>query len=81
MSGILLGLEHDIPADLEEAFQVTDTSHIIAISGFNIAILAGLFFQASSRLFPRLWAPLGVILAIIPYTVLVGGQAAQRLVE
>ncbi len=76
MSGILLGLEHDIPADLEEAFQTTGTSHIIAISGFNIAILAGLFFKASSRLLPRLWAPLGAILAIILYTVLVGGQAS-----
>ncbi|MEM5775182.1 MAG: ComEC/Rec2 family competence protein, partial [Anaerolineaceae bacterium] len=76
MSGILLGLERDIPADLKEAFQITGTSHIIAISGFNMAILAGLFFKASSRLLPRLWAPLVSILAIALYTVLVGAQAS-----
>jgi competence protein ComEC len=33
LSGILLGLDNDIPADLERAFQDTGTAHIIAISG------------------------------------------------
>ena len=76
LSGILLGLEHDIPADLEEAFRDTGTTHIIAISGFNIAILAGLFFGLAARLVPRIYAPLLAIPAIIAYTVLVGAQAS-----
>jgi predicted membrane metal-binding protein len=39
LSGILLGLDNDIPADLERAFQDTGTAHIIAISGLNIQII------------------------------------------
>jgi predicted membrane metal-binding protein len=39
LSGILLGLDSDIPADLERAFQDTGTAHIIAISGLNIQII------------------------------------------
>ncbi len=76
LSGILLGLENDIPADLENAFRDTGTTHIIAISGFNIAILAGLFFGLAARLVPRIYAPLIAIPAIIAYTLLVGAQAS-----
>lgn len=37
--GILLGQRSDIPSDLERAFARTSTSHIVAISGYNIEIL------------------------------------------
>ncbi len=50
LSGILLGLGERLPADLENAFRDTGTTHIIAISGFNIASLAGLFFGLAARL-------------------------------
>ena len=72
LAGILLGIETDIPANVEDAFQQTGTTHIIAISGFNIAILAGLFTSLSSRLFSRRWAPWIALAGISFYTVLVG---------
>jgi len=37
----VLGLQNSIPRELMEKFNRTGTSHIIAISGFNMAILAG----------------------------------------
>jgi len=37
--GILLGVKTAIPRDLFEAFSLTGTAHIIAISGFNITII------------------------------------------
>jgi competence protein ComEC len=77
LSGILLGLDGDLPLSLQNAFRDTGTSHIIAISGFNIAILAGLFSFLASRLFSNRWLALGVsIVGIIFYTVLVGAQAS-----
>ena len=33
LSGILLGIDAGLPADVQENFRVTGTSHIIAISG------------------------------------------------
>jgi competence protein ComEC len=74
LAGILLGIETDIPASVEDAFQETGTTHIIAISGFNIAILAGLFISLSSRIFPARWAPWAALAGISFYTVLVGAQ-------
>lgn len=44
LSGILLGLDQDLPDGLVLAFQETGTAHIIAISGFNIAIVSAFFF-------------------------------------
>ncbi|MDZ4160063.1 MAG: ComEC/Rec2 family competence protein, partial [Anaerolineaceae bacterium] len=76
LAGILLGIERDIPPDVLRAFRDTGTSHIIAISGFNIAILAGLFAIVFNRLAPKMWAPLFSILAISAYTLLVGAQAS-----
>jgi competence protein ComEC len=76
LAGILLGIETDMPDDIDRAFQNTGTSHIIAISGFNIAILSTLFCTIFLRFTSRLLAPFLAILAIAAYTVLVGAQAS-----
>jgi competence protein ComEC len=72
LNGILLGLDQDLPQSLSDAFKATGTAHIIAISGFNIAILAGLFASLFTRLVKRRWAPLLAIVGIAAYTLLVG---------
>lgn len=41
LTGILLGDDRGLPPDLKQAFADTNTAHIIAISGFNIAVLIG----------------------------------------
>ena len=72
LNGILLGLDNDMPDALTTAYQATGTAHIIAISGFNIAIIAGLFSIFFGKLAPRGWAALLTILAVVFYTLLVG---------
>lgn len=72
LAGILLGIETGIPPDVARAFQDTGTSHVIAISGFNIAILAELFAKLFGKVLSRWWATLAAILAITCYTIMVG---------
>lgn len=76
LDGILLGLDQSLPPAIEEAFRRTGTSHIIAISGFNMAVLAGLFAGLFGRVFSRWWATLIALTAMALYTLLVGGGAA-----
>ena len=77
LSGILLGIETDISEDVEEAFRVTGTTHIIAISGFNIAIITGLFMFLARRVTKNKWKALIIaIIGICVYTTMVGGQAS-----
>ncbi len=53
--GIILGLRNDIPEDLNRRFSETGTTHILAISGLNIAIVAGLALATGNLLFGRRW--------------------------
>jgi competence protein ComEC len=76
LSGILLGIDSDLPDALAQAFRDTGTAHIIAISGFNIAILAELFSKGFGKLFTRWIATLLAILAIFAYSLMVGGTAS-----
>ncbi|MEW6568500.1 MAG: ComEC/Rec2 family competence protein [Chloroflexota bacterium] len=76
LSGILLGIESGIPPDVREAFNRTATSHIIAISGFNITLVAGLFVGLLGRWLGRQRGTLAAALAIGIYTLLVGAQAS-----
>ena len=55
-SGILLGIDWDIPGYLESAYRTTGTVHIIAISGFNIALITGLVIRLFRRIFKPVWA-------------------------
>jgi competence protein ComEC len=76
LAGILLGVESGIPRDLSDAFSTTNTAHIIAISGFNIAIIAGILAQLARRVFGARGATLVVILGLATYTLLVGASAS-----
>lgn len=75
LKGILLGDQSDIPADLKRAYALTGTSHIIAISGFNMVILAGVVSRLTRRLNVML-AGLLTILVLAFYTILVGASAS-----
>jgi len=76
MAGILLGLQNGIPQDVQQAFRDTGTSHVIAISGFNITIIAGFLAVLFSRLLGERRGAVVAALGIGFYTVLVGASAA-----
>jgi len=74
ISGILLGLERSIPASVQKAFNLTGTTHIIAISGFNITILAIALHRLFSRLFGRWQGTVLAVAGIFVYALLTGAQ-------
>ena len=76
LSGILLGRDQGISKELQSAFRKTGMTHIIAISGFNITILAGLFSGIFTRLLGRKLGAVTAIIGIAGYTILVGADAA-----
>ncbi|MEA3339029.1 MAG: DNA internalization-related competence protein ComEC/Rec2 [Chloroflexota bacterium] len=76
LTGILLGVETGIPADLMDDFSATGTTHIIAISGFNITIISGIFAGLAERLFDERRAVWVAIAGVMVYTIFVGASAA-----
>jgi hypothetical protein len=49
LAGILVGMERGTPPQLQQDFNATGTTHIIAISGLNTTILAPLFTSTFGR--------------------------------
>ncbi|MFN8384274.1 MAG: ComEC/Rec2 family competence protein [Anaerolineales bacterium] len=76
LAGILFGVDTGLSRKLQDAFKNTGTAHIIAISGFNIAIIAGVFHSIFKNIFGAKWGALVAIVAVFLYSFLVGGDAA-----
>jgi len=74
--GILLGVDSGIPRYLMDDFATTGTTHIVAISGFNLTIVASLFAGLARRLVGRRRAFFVASIAVAVYTVLVGASAS-----
>lgn len=74
LTGILLGREGGISADVMNAFRTTSTAHIIAISGFNITVIAGALLRMLTRTLGRRWAVAITIPLVALYAVLVGAD-------
>lgn len=75
-AGILLGDESGLSASLKDDFNETGTRHVIAISGFNITIIAGILIAFFRRSFGPLRGNWLAIIGILIYTILVGADAA-----
>lgn len=76
LMGILLGNDRGLPDTLNDAYQVTGTAHIIAISGFNVALLAGLATSLLSRALGKRRGTTWAIILLTFYCILVGAEAA-----
>ncbi|HSG15521.1 MAG TPA: DNA internalization-related competence protein ComEC/Rec2 [Anaerolineae bacterium] len=76
LTGILLGDDSGMPAELAEQFRSTGITHIIAISGFNIAILAAILLRGSRPVVGPRWSAWVAIGGVAIYTILVGADPA-----
>jgi len=76
LGGILLGIEWKIPDYLEEAYRSCGVLHIIAISGYNIALISNLIIRLTRRFLSPGKAGAAAILTIAAYTLLVGAEPA-----
>jgi competence protein ComEC len=64
--GIVLGIRSTIPQSIKDAFVSTGTAHIVAISGVNLSIVAGMLVSIGVWLFGKrryiyIWLALGII--------------------
>src|SRR6266536_1413611 len=73
LSGIVLGLRHQTPEDIEEPFQQTGTLHLFAVAGLHVGIVATLLWMLAmvARL-SRKWAAALVIPSLFFYAAITG---------
>ncbi len=76
LTSMLLGVRTGIPGALREDFSRTGTSHIVAISGYHLALIAGLLVSLARRAFGAhraTWPALG---GLWLYAVMVGASSS-----
>ena len=76
LNGILLGSKQNIPQELKDDFNVAGVSHITAISGYNITIVALLVSWFLLFFFRRNVAFWFSVVAIFVFTILTGASAS-----
>src|SRR5215510_7125650 len=73
LSGIVLGIRHETPEDIEEPFQQTGTIHLFAVAGLHVGIVAALLWVvATIARLPRKRAAAFIIPSLFFYAAVTG---------
>src|SRR5437762_6102025 len=73
LSGIVLGLRHQTPEDIEEPFQETGTLHLFAVAGLHVGIVATLLWMLAMLVrLSRKWAAAFIIPLLLFYAAVTG---------
>lgn len=77
LKGILIGYTDTLPEDIKESFKKTGVSHILAVSGYNMAIIVMLVYQQlMNRQIARKISFLMTVIVILVFTILTGAEAS-----
>ncbi|HEY2614230.1 MAG TPA: ComEC/Rec2 family competence protein [Chthoniobacterales bacterium] len=78
ISGMVLGLRHQTPEDIEEPFQQTGTLHLFAVAGLHVGIVAQLLWiLAQVARLSRKWATALIIPALFFYAAITGWHTSS----
>ncbi len=77
LAALLVGARRTLPDNLVDAFNKTGTSHVVAVSGYNISIISIMIFNFLSFLFlPRRLIFWVVIVSLLMFTLIAGAGAS-----
>ncbi|MEA2112989.1 MAG: ComEC/Rec2 family competence protein [Patescibacteria group bacterium] len=74
LGGLLVGAKQSLGQDLQDDFRKVGLIHIVVLSGYNVAIIAG-FIMSLFSFFPRIIGMSLGALSIVLFAVMVGGSA------
>jgi competence protein ComEC len=76
VSGVLLGADETMPEDVRQDFRDTGTAHILAVSGFNVTIVAAAAMAALGTVLGARRGLAAAAAAVVVYTLLCGAEPA-----
>ncbi|MBI2984822.1 MAG: ComEC/Rec2 family competence protein [Candidatus Kerfeldbacteria bacterium] len=74
--GLLLGAQADMPYALRQEFRLTGTTHLVALSGFNVTIIVTAASTVLIRIIGRRWAWLPTVFLVIGFVIMTGASAS-----
>ena len=76
MSGLTLGATAEFSEEFEEKLRLTGTSHMVALSGYNISVIGYAVLLALSRWFSRRGTLIATFFVILGFVVMTGAEAS-----
>lgn len=77
MAGLILGERKSLPQSLSDELRITGTTHLVAVSGYNITIIADALLKTLMFFFiPFSWAFGLAVIGIMLFTILTGAAAS-----
>ncbi len=76
VDGTLFGTRSALPESVNNEFRRTGVSHIVAVSGYNMTIIAAAVVALLILIVPRRGALLGAILCMVIFTYITGASAS-----
>lgn len=76
MNGILLGSKENLPDQIKQDFQRTSMTHVLAVSGYNITIVAEIISMFLLLFLRRGVAFWFAVVGILIFTIMTGAQAS-----
>lgn len=76
LAGILLGVQESMAPDLRQDFRATGTSHIVALSGFNVTIIITILSGTLVAIIGRRLAWWPTLALIIGFVIMTGASAS-----
>ena len=77
VTGLIIGGRSGLSQEWRDALNTTGTAHLVALSGYNVTIIASfIFFILEALAMPRRWrvAAIGIILSL--FVIMVGAEAS-----
>ncbi|HMK07779.1 MAG TPA: ComEC/Rec2 family competence protein, partial [Anaerolineales bacterium] len=76
VAGVLLGADEHMPEPVLESFRATGTAHILAVSGFNVTIVAAAAATVFGRTMGARRGAAAAAASVVLYTLLCGAEPA-----
>ena len=74
--GVLLGVKSALPRDFSDDLQAVGLTHIVVVSGFNLAIVAGFLQRTAARRLGPNGSALLAVTGVLLFTLMVGASGA-----
>lgn len=73
-AGVLVGERSNLPEDVDEALRATGTTHLVVVSGQNVALLVGIAVAALTSIVSRRTASVVALVLLPAYVTFVGAD-------
>jgi len=76
LAGLLFGEKNNFSPDFKLAMKKSGTTHLVALSGYNISIVVMFFMMIFTSFLPRFLSIFGSVLGVVSFVIMTAGESS-----